>query len=123
MKLLIDENLPDALIDVVSERFPGSAHVKQLALTTTDDEVIWRFARDNDFALLTQDSDFERKAALRGAPPKVILVRTGNIRTQLLRPIITAQLDRIEHFLTSSTETMMYLPRPRALWPDGTTGT
>jgi predicted nuclease of predicted toxin-antitoxin system len=81
--------------------------------------VIWRFARDNDFALLTQDSDFERKAALRGAPPKVILVRTGNIRTPLLRPIIAAQLDRIERFLASATEAMMYVPRPRSLWsPD-----
>lgn len=123
MKLLIDENLPDAFIEVVSGRFPVSAHVKQLELTTTDDEVVWRFARDNGFALLTQDSDFERKAAQRGAPPKVILVRTGNIRTPLLRPIIAAQLDRIERFLTSSTETMMYLPRPRSLWPSDTTET
>lgn len=104
MKLLIDENLPDALVDVISERFPGSTHVKQLSLTTTDDEVIWRLARDNGFALLTQDSDFERKAAVRGAPPKVILVRTGNIRTPLLRPIIAAQLDRIERFLASATD-------------------
>jgi predicted nuclease of predicted toxin-antitoxin system len=116
VKPLIDENLPDALVDVVSARFPGSAHVKQLSLTTTDDDVIWRFARDNGFALLTQDSDFERKAAQRGAPPKVILVRTGNIRTPLLRPIVAAQLDRIERFLASATERMMYLPRPRSLW-------
>ncbi|MFL4994526.1 MAG: DUF5615 family PIN-like protein, partial [Microvirga sp.] len=36
-----------------------------------DDEAIWTFARGNDFAIVSKDSDFYGLSVVRGAPPKV----------------------------------------------------
>ena len=65
------------------------------------DHQIWAFARANGLAILTQDSDFERMALLSGAPPKVVLVRAGNLSPRLMRALIASQADTIREFLDS----------------------
>ena len=41
MKLLLDENLSDRIVYKIIDLYPGSEHVKTLALTNTDDGIIW----------------------------------------------------------------------------------
>ena len=41
MKLLLDENLSDRIIYKIIDLYPNSEHVKTLALTNTDDRLIW----------------------------------------------------------------------------------
>ena len=40
MKLLLDENLSDRIINKIVDLYPDSAHVKAFALTNTDDALI-----------------------------------------------------------------------------------
>ena len=64
MKLLLDENLSDRIIDKISDLYPNSQQVKALGLTSSDDAVIWKFAKLNDFIIVSKDSDFHQRSLL-----------------------------------------------------------
>ena len=54
MKLLLDENLFDRIINKIIDLYPASKHIKTLALTNTDDAVIWEYAKGNNFDTISQ---------------------------------------------------------------------
>lgn len=81
MKLLVDENLPPRLVSDLVDLFPDSAHVGSLDLGSTPDAVLWEYAKEHGLAFLTKDKDFANLSIARGAPPKVILLQTGNCST------------------------------------------
>jgi predicted nuclease of predicted toxin-antitoxin system len=109
MKLLFDENLPPALVEAVQSRFAGSAHVHPCQLGSTDDSVVWEFARAKGFTIVTKDSDFEQRAVLLGAPPKIIWLRTGNCTTAFLVALLNDHAAQIEEFCANSTDTVLEL--------------
>ncbi len=84
MKLLLDQNLPPSL----KRNYPGSQHVSDVGLETADDEVVWEYARDNEFTIISKDGDFQHLASKNGPPPKVIWLRVGNCRTSELAAIL-----------------------------------
>ncbi len=68
MKLLLDENLPPRLADVLQSEFSGSVHAHSCGLGSADDEAIWEYARREGFTIVSKDSDFqERSANFQGA--------------------------------------------------------
>ena len=71
MRLLFDEPLSEALVDLLTDLFPDSLHVRQLGAGGAADTVVWELAIDRDCLLVTKDEDFHRLSVLRGAPPKV----------------------------------------------------
>ena len=72
MKLLLDENLSPRLIGALSDLYPGSSHVEDCGLPSAPDDQVWRFAAENGFLIVTQDSDFSERSVLDGWPPKKI---------------------------------------------------
>jgi predicted nuclease of predicted toxin-antitoxin system len=48
-----------------------------LALTNTDDGIIWEYAKANDFVIVSKDSDFHQRSLLYGHPPKFIYLQVG----------------------------------------------
>lgn len=40
-----------------------------------NDNVIWEIAKQQDYIIVTQDSDFNELLILKGFPPKVIWIR------------------------------------------------
>ena len=48
-------------------------------LERADDPEIWQYAREHGFVIVTRDSDFRELSLLRGAPPKIIWLRAGNV--------------------------------------------
>ena len=86
MKFLVDEKLPPRLVQDLADLFPDSIHVNSAGLESTPDQVIWEYAKANGFAFLTKDRDFANLSIAWGAPPKVILLQTGNCSTtELIR--------------------------------------
>ena len=81
MKLLFDQNLSHRLCSMLSREFPSSMHIRDLGMQQSDDEAIWEFARDNDYMIVSKDSDFHQRSFLFGHPPKVVWVRLGNVST------------------------------------------
>lgn len=82
MRLLFDQNLSFRLVEQVAEAFPGSSQVRLLGLDQASDRTLWQYARDNDYVLVTKDSDFHELCVLHGPPPKVVWLKIGNASTR-----------------------------------------
>ena len=64
MRLLLDQNLAPALVHMLADIFPDSAHVRTLGLERAPDEELWEFAAANGFAVVSKDSDFHQRSFL-----------------------------------------------------------
>lgn len=109
MKLLFDENLPPSLVRRLADLYPGSAHVHELELGSTGDEAVWIHAKENGFAIATKDSDFQERSALRGAPPKVVWIRTGNCTVGELAELLRRHSVTIHTFGEEPTDALLVL--------------
>ena len=109
MKLLLDQNLSFKLIQHLNTAFPDSRHVKDFGLTGNDDEAIWRLAAEQDFAIVSKDSDFLYRSLLRGYPPKIIQLRVGNCSTQLIADLLVRNEQVIKRFLSDREESLLVL--------------
>ena len=98
MNLLFDQNISFRLIKKIKDVFPDSKQVKELGLENATD--IFIYAKQNNFAIVTFDSDFCDLTTLKGFPPKIIWIRTGNTTTKNLEKIIRKKFEIIKIFLT-----------------------
>jgi predicted nuclease of predicted toxin-antitoxin system len=85
-------------VKALAEQFPDSVHVKDLGMEQTDDRLIWEYAKQNGFIIISKDTDFYQRSLLFGHPPKLIWFRRGNCPTKRVELILRNQLDRIEQF-------------------------
>lgn len=104
MRLLIDQNLSYRLVRLLAPLFPGTEHVSRLGLLSQRDSLIWDYARQHGFTILSQDEDFLDLSILRGAPPKVVLLCTGNLPSQQVAKLVTSQQLRIYNSLAPDSE-------------------
>ncbi|MGD0520045.1 MAG: DUF5615 family PIN-like protein [Terracidiphilus sp.] len=109
MKLLLDENLSPRLIASIHDLYPDSCHVEDCGLSGAPDEDVWRYAKENGFAIVSKDSDFSELSVLRGSPPKVIWLRIGNCTTLRAGFLLRGAFPRIQAFLASSGESCLVL--------------
>ena len=99
MKLLLDQNLSRRMIPALEPCFPGSTQVALVGLEKAFDVDIWNYARDNGFVIVTKDSDFEELSLLRGAPPKVIWIKLGNVSNTTIVDMLVGNRERIGKML------------------------
>jgi predicted nuclease of predicted toxin-antitoxin system len=102
MRLLFDQNISHRILKVLSERFLGSSSVKNENLINSLDKAIWEFAKESNYTIVTQDSDFNDLNLLNGFPPKVIWIRAGNIKTDELAKILEDHFYELEEFEKNS---------------------
>ncbi len=114
MKLLLDENLSPKLVRSLLDAFPGTAHVEDCGLGTAGDEEIWRFAKENNFAIVSKDSDFYSRATAYGGPPKVIWLRIGNCATTEIEKSLKRSKSAIDAFTQSPESTLVIFRRASA---------
>lgn len=107
MKLLLDQNPSFKLIPLILAAFPGSKHVKDFDLTRAQDMSIWSFAAENDFTIVSKDSDFLHLALLRGHPPKVVYLRLGNCPTRDIAKRLLAEETTIKEFINHPDESLL----------------
>jgi len=98
MKLLFDHNLSPKLVNRQSAEFPGSSHVSMHALDQALDDDIWNFAKTNGFTIVTKDADFSDMQLLRGFPPKVLWLQTGNCTSKYLEDLLRQEHAAIKAF-------------------------
>lgn len=103
MKLLFDHNLSPRLANSLADLYPDSNHLFNLNLDTAEDFLVWQYARDNDFIIVTKDSDFSELSLLRGFPPKVIWIRIGNSTTNEIESLIRSHTEEINNFYRASS--------------------
>jgi len=100
MKLLFDQNISFRLLQKIKDLFPDAKQVRELGLENATDFEIFEYATKNDYSIVTFDSDFCDLNILKGFPPKIIWIRTGNITTNNLELILRQKSDLINSFLT-----------------------
>ena len=107
MKLLFDHHLSRKLVGRLDDLFPASSHVVFHGLSNAEDDAIWRFAGQQDYTIVTKDSDFNDLSALRGAPPKVIWIRIGNCTTTEVEVLLRRHAPAIGQFLSNTSERLL----------------
>jgi predicted nuclease of predicted toxin-antitoxin system len=98
MKLLFDQNLSPKLAKRLGDIFPGSSHVLFEGLDCSTDDEIWAHAIQNGFTIVTKDADYNNLSTLRGTPPKVIWLLTGNCTTSHVEAVFRTRLTQISSF-------------------------
>ena len=78
MRLIFDQNLSPRLRRLLRDIFPDSIHVREIALHESGDTLVWDYAKENGYVIVSKDSDFQQRSLLLGAPPKFIWLRLGN---------------------------------------------
>ncbi len=101
MKLLFDQNLSYRLVKVSLSDFPGSMHVRELALERASDGAVWEYAKEHGFVIVSKDSDFHQRSFVYGHPPKVVWIRRGNCSTATIEAILRAHPDDLIKFAES----------------------
>ena len=81
MKLLFDQNISYRITQLLKYIFPESKQVRNPKLENSTDRRIWDYAKENDYCIVTFDSDFYDLSLVKGSPPKIIWLRMGNTST------------------------------------------
>jgi predicted nuclease of predicted toxin-antitoxin system len=84
LKFLVDNQLPDALCRFLNARGHESGHVLELHMDETSDLEIWNYAVAGNWIVVSKDEDFLHLANREGDPGKLLWVRIGNSRKQML---------------------------------------
>jgi predicted nuclease of predicted toxin-antitoxin system len=111
MKLLFDHNLSHKLVRRLADIFPDSTQTRLLDFSTASDPMIWQYAHDNSFVVITLDKDFADLALHRGAPPKIIWLRCGNSTVAEVEHLLRVNFEDVQKF-NSSTEASLL-----EIWP------
>jgi predicted nuclease of predicted toxin-antitoxin system len=109
MKLLFDHNLSPRLVTRLADIFPDAKHVVTLGLDRASDIEVWQYARDNDFLIVTKDSDFNDLTALLGSPPKIIWLLIGNCTPRQVEDLLRRNEAAIIAFATDPANRILSL--------------
>jgi predicted nuclease of predicted toxin-antitoxin system len=98
MKFLLDQNISFRILRQLPTPFSHATHVKFENLINAPDREIWEYARQHDYTIITQDSDFNDLNLLYGFPPKIIWIRVGNLKTADIVQVLVDYQQEIEDF-------------------------
>jgi len=89
MKLLLDANLSWRLIKKLEPVYGEVFHAEQIGLSDPAPDIeIWNWALENNAIIITNAIDFYYLMLQKDFPPKVILLRTGNLSTSKIVDIL-----------------------------------
>ena len=103
MKLLLDENISRRIIPKLQVHYPKSDHVALIDLEHLPDSEIWCYALNNDFTIVTKDSNFEEMSLIKGSPPKVIWIKLGNVSNTVLLSTLIENQTHIESMINQKS--------------------
>ena len=104
MKLLFDQNISYRILRFLPDSFADCRHVQSVGLNDCDDLKIWQFAGRNGFTVVTFDADFSDIASLKGFPPKIIRLRTGNLTTAEIAERLLLNFSNIATFINHTEQ-------------------
>jgi len=77
--MIIIDNMLSYKLKRVLSNISVTNHVSDFGLENSYDADIWKYAKENRYSIFTKDSDFIDLQNMRGFPPKIIVVTSGNI--------------------------------------------
>ena len=96
MTFLVDAHLPPGLCALLRSAGHDAIHTSGLTeQNRTPDEILNELSFRDQRVVVTKDTDFYHSHLLHGKPWKLLLVRTGNIRTRDLKSLFQTHLAAI----------------------------
>ena len=96
MKFLVDAHLPYGLLRALRNAGHDARHTRELPQgNATSDATICRVATEEGCVVVSKDRDFYDSLLLRGEPPKLLLIRVGNMRKADLTELFTQRLSQL----------------------------
>jgi predicted nuclease of predicted toxin-antitoxin system len=97
MKLVVDAQLPRRLARELAAAGHDAVHTLDFptANRTPDKQIVALAMRENRI-VVTKDNDFVASFLLQGAPPKLLLISTGNISNDQLSKLLASNLTTLE---------------------------
>jgi predicted nuclease of predicted toxin-antitoxin system len=90
MKILLDANISYKLVNKLNPIFGECVHADLIGLNVPAQDVdIWKYAQKNGYIIITKDNDFLDFLEIKGYPPKIVLLRTGNNSSKALMELLT----------------------------------
>lgn len=102
MKLLFDQNISHRLLNQILDFIPHAKQVRELGLENHSDKLIWEYAKENGFTIVTFDGDFYDFSLVWGHPPKIVWIRTNNQTTKNVEEILRKHIHTIKEFQKDS---------------------
>ena len=109
MKLLFDQNLSHKLARRLTDIFPDSTHVREVGLKEANDPVVWDYAKQQSFMIISKDADFHQRSFVFGFPPKVVWVQLGNCTTDEVEQVIRKNFTAIKDFYEDTEAAFLVL--------------
>jgi predicted nuclease of predicted toxin-antitoxin system len=109
LNLLFDQNISPRILKILPQQFSDCQQVRLVGLGDSSDFEIFQFSRENDFAIVTFDSDFVDLNAMHGSPPKIVYLNTGNLTTKNISELLMDNILRINHYLDSDSDDILEL--------------
>ncbi len=110
MKLLLDENLSDRVVPEILDLYPDSTHVKSHGLIHIDDALIWSFAQQHGYTIVSKDGDFHQRSLVFGHPPKLVFLRVGNCSTTRITQLLRSDYVLLSEFESDPNASVLVLP-------------
>jgi predicted nuclease of predicted toxin-antitoxin system len=76
---------------------------------SSDDSIIWQYAKENGFTIISKDSDFQDRSILHGHPPKFIWLRAENCTMKDIENLIRSAASTIRQFLDQEQDSYLVL--------------
>ena len=95
MKVLLNQHLSWKLKTKLAPIFDDVKHVKDLGFTEVDDSTIIAWAKENGYAIITKDSDYNDYVIRNGHPPLIIWLKVGNCSTDLIVKLLNKNISKI----------------------------
>jgi len=103
LKFIIDTQLPYTLVKKLKVLGADAIHTTYyLDGHLLDDAKIIHIAIEQERIVITKDSDFQDNFLLKGAPPKVLLLKLGNISNKDLFKVIESVYSTVEKLFKGS---------------------
>ena len=109
MRLLFDQNLSRQLRRFLADIYPQSEQVREIGLADAEDTLIWAYALEGGFVIVTKDADYRELSIARGHPPKVIWIRLGNCPTSDVAALLRERWDDLMVFYQDNEAALMEL--------------
>lgn len=101
MKFLLDQNISRRVCAKISPVFGEVTSAIEQGLLNASDRVIWEFAKQHGYVLISQDKDHYDLSRLYGHPPKLIWLRYGNASNQETASLLLTYAETIFEFLSN----------------------
>jgi predicted nuclease of predicted toxin-antitoxin system len=114
LKLWLDVHLSPAIATWLAATFQLEAIcVRDLGLTTAEDQELFMAARAAGASFVTKDADFAELVQRLGSPPHVIWVRCGNSSNARMREVLTSALPRAIELISQGEALIEIIDAPR----------